>query len=201
MKPAIKIENSVPSQTRPAYAVRWAGRLLADHGAKKVAEYGCGRFRNFQVLNKHFEQIDLVETTKQFKRFLTIAPRGNHVRFLDEAQFVQLDETYDEIFMISILHTIPSKRKRSEILKVCRTKLKSEGHLVVDVPQSETYYNRRKGQAVEHNDGWLMRWGTTYTFYKSFYAAELDQFVIRRGFKKFHSVYRSKHIIRIYQKS
>jgi len=76
------------------------------------------------------------------------------------------------------------------------------GFIVVDVPQSETYYNRRRLKLSRYRDGYLLRWGSYYTFYKSFYKKDLDaMFIAVPELNLFQKTWYSKHLIRIWRKS
>lgn len=201
MKYKITIENSVPSQSRSAHSVRWASPILSSQGIKKVADFGSGRFRNANVLTRYFDEVFFVETKKQLRKFSSVAPQGNHVHYIITDQFQNLTDHFDAVFLISVLHTIPHKTHRAKIIRLCHQSLKPGGLLVVDVPQSETYYNRRKNVSAKYKDGWLMKWGDGYTFYKNFYAAELDDFVFKQKFSLKQKTWIIKHLTRIYLKA
>jgi len=197
----IKVENSVPSQQKSAFSVKWSSKILQKEGVRNVAEYGCGRLRNLPVLLKYFDTVDLIETTNQYDRFKELVPKRNNLRFFPEKEFLKINSKYEAIFMISFLHVIPENKKRKQILKTSFERLKPGGYLVVDVPQSETYYNRRKHLMIPHKDGWALKWGPAYTFYKSYYAKDLDSLVEKTtGMTLFQKADYSKHLIRIWKK-
>jgi hypothetical protein len=76
--------------------------------------------------------------------------------------------------------------------------LRKNGLLLVDVPQSETYYNRRRESLEQYGDGWLIRHGSRYAFYKSFLKSELDGLLLRDGRFRISEVFAySKHLIRL----
>ena len=103
--------------------------------------------------------------------------------------------------MVSVLHIIPEPRYRQRILRSAVKKLNPGGFIVVDVPQSETYYNRRRGALLRYKDGYLLRHGKYFTFYKSFYSQELDSMFHRagRGLELFEKIGYTKHLIRIWR--
>jgi hypothetical protein len=113
----------------------------------------------------------------------------------------QDDQTaYDAIFFISVLHIIPDPKYRQRVVKMAAAKIRPGGFIVVDVPQSETYYNRRLKKLPRHKDGYLLRWGNHYTFYKSFYCNELDaMFQKIPGLKLFKKIHYCKHLIRMWK--
>lgn len=173
----IQIEYSALSQKISAYSVRWASKCLAKQGVTNVAEVGCGRLRNLSVLREYFETVDLVETNNQIKKIRDLVPESNAVNLLSNEEFEKQNTKYDAIFLISVLHTLPYKIDRAKILQVCESNLNNGGILVLDVPQSETYYNRRRSTSRKFNDVWLIRHGDRYSFYKSYFRAELNNFV------------------------
>ena len=105
---------------------------------------------------------------------------------------------YDAVFLISVLHTIPYPKQRKSIVELCRDKLKKNGYLVFDTPQSEGYYRNAVGKS-DFNDGWAIRRGGTHTFYKNYYAKELNELFESVGLTKYEVIRRSHHLIRIYQ--
>lgn len=103
-------------------------------------------------------------------------------------------------FFISVLHIIPDPKYRQRVVKMAAAKIRPGGFIVVDVPQSETYYNRRLKKLPRHKDGYLLRWGNHYTFYKSFYCNELDaMFQKIPGLQLFQKIHYCKHLIRIWK--
>lgn len=197
----IRVENSAPSQPRSAYSVRWAAPILVDEGVARIADIGSGLLRNLSVQGRHFDEVALVETPRRCEMLRPEVVGKNHVLLQPTKEFENAPEKYDAVFLISILHTIPSPRNRQRIVNMAIRKIRVGGFIVVDVPQSETYYNRRRDKLQIHNDGFLLRWGAHYTFYKNFYRSELDAMFLRnKSMELFRKIHYCKHLIRIWKK-
>lgn len=197
-----RIENSAPSQKRPAKAVRWSAPILQAEGVQNVADVGCGRFRNLGVLIKHFPKITLVDTPYQCERIRPLLEHKKHgITLIDNVQFEASDKKFDGIFCISVIHTIPKIEERDNIVMNIYRKLKIGGFFVLDVPVHETYYARKCTKENEYEDGWYMGTGPYYTFYKDYTAKELDEFVSEnRSFEMFGKNNQIKHVTRIFRK-
>jgi hypothetical protein len=201
-KPDIRVESSVPSQRLSAFSVRWSAPILAREGAIRVADIGSGTLRNLSVQERHFEEIALIETPKRCE---VLRPRiigKNHILLQTTKAFEESETAYDAIFLISVLHTIPEPKYRQHLVNIAIQKVRPGGFIVVDVPQSETYYNRRRKKMLRYRDGYLLRWGAHFTFYKSFYQQELDSMFARnQDAHLFCKTHYCKHLIRIWKKS
>jgi len=198
----IRPHNSAPSQGQSAYSVRWALPILAENNVARVADYGCGRFRNLKILQNEFDEVDLIELPAQVKRIKELLPSSNSLKLFSSDEFLNSSKKYDAIFLISVLHTMPSIIMRRHILRRCGEKLKKGGFLIIDVPQSETYYLRRQREFRPYKDGWLMKRGNSYTFYKNYYSEELDDMTEKCASCKIYKKVRyCKHLIRIWQKA
>ena len=67
----IVVENSAPSQGKPAKSVAWASEILENLGVYRVVDIGCGRLRNLGTLRKFFSDITLVDTKLQCRAGVT----------------------------------------------------------------------------------------------------------------------------------
>lgn len=126
------------------------------------------------TLMEYFEDITLIETGIQYERIRETVPKHDGLCLLTFEEFRGCDALYDAIFLISVLHIIPRPTDRREILKTINEKVKEGGYIVIDVPNSETYYQRRCNEENRFQDGWVMGSGRYRTFYKNFSAKELD---------------------------
>lgn len=195
------MENSAPSQARPAKSVVWASSLIAKRGVTRVADVGCGRLRNLGVLRKHFEEIILVDTELQCRRIRSLVPEATGIRLLTSSQFGQLRGRLDAAFLISVLHVIPSKRQREELLAAVVSKVRRGGYLVVDVPSGVSYYRTRCTPDKRYRDGWAMGAGPRRTFYKNYTAHELDRLLLIDGsLSLLAKPWLGKHLIRLMRK-
>jgi hypothetical protein len=198
--PDIRVESSAPSQKRAAFSVRWAAHILAKEGAKNIVDIGSGKLRNLRIQERNFDEIALVETRKGCEFLRTSVVGKNHLRLLSSEDFLADDAKYDAAFFICVLHIIPSPRLRQKLIRGTAKKIRAGGFIVVDVPQGETYYTRRAEQLPRYRDGYLLRRGDHYTFYKNFHSEELDSmFTKMPGIQLFQKVRYCKHLIRIWR--
>jgi hypothetical protein len=198
--PDIRVENSAPSQRRSAFSVRWAAPILAKEGVASVADIGSGTLRNLIVQERSFDEVTLVETQKRCELLRASVAGKNHVRLLSTNDFLVDVAKYDAAFFISVLHIIPDPKFRQRLINASAKKIRAGGFIVVDVPQGETYYTRRFGGLPRYKDGYLLRWGDHYTFYKNFYSEELDSMFTKiSGIQLFQKIHYCKHLIRIWK--
>ena len=142
----------------------------------------------------------LVETETRCKTLQAGVAGKNHIRLQSTKTYQKDNSIYDAIFFISVLHIIPDPRYRQNLVKLAAAKIRPGGFIVVDVPQSETYYIRRLDKLPRYKDGYLLRWGGHYTFYKNFYCAELDAMFMKiPGIQLFRKIHYCKHLIRIWK--
>jgi trans-aconitate methyltransferase len=197
----IQVENSAPSQGKPARSVCWATSILKAEGIYSVVDLGCGRLRNLRPLQDHFGDITLVDTPLQCARIATSGANLSSARLMTIDEFKAEDRTYDAIFLISVLHVLDQLSLRKELLALARCKLHNSGFLVVDVPSGIQYYRVHCTLANKYRDGWVMGNGSKKTFYRNYYADELDKLVLSSTFfKLYKKTWFDKHLIRIWQK-
>jgi hypothetical protein len=115
----IRPYNSAPSQAQSAFSVRWSAPILSQNGVQDIAEYGCGRLRNLPILRRNFDNIDLVDLPQQVERIRTLLKPSNSVRLITSDEFFKTNSRYDAIYLVSVLHTIPSKANRNNIMNYC----------------------------------------------------------------------------------
>ena len=194
----VRVENSAPSQSKPAKSVSWATDILRNNGVNEVVDLGCGRLRNLKVLKEGFKSITLVDTLLQCQRIRDEVKKNKKVKLLSNIEFVKENKKYDAIFMISILHTIPIIKERKNLISLAISKLKLNGYLIIDVPTGVTYYRNRCTGENKYKDGYLMGNGNIKTFYKQYFAAELDKLLTESNqLKLFKKIYFDKHLTRI----
>jgi hypothetical protein len=167
---------------------------------KRIGDIGSGTLRNLRVQENNFDEITLIETAIRCVALQSRVAGKNHIRLQTTKAFEEDQTIYDAIFFISVLHTIPERSYRQHLVNIAVTKIRPGGFIVVDVPQSETYYNRRRQKLLRYRDGYLLRWGGHYSFYKSFYKKGLDSmFAQIPGVQLFQKIGYCKHLIRIWK--
>jgi hypothetical protein len=197
----IQVENSAPSQGKPARSVHWAASILKTENVKSVVDLGCGRLRNLKPLQDHFKDITLVDTRLQCARIASVGANLSSARLMTIDEFIKEDCTYDAIFLISVLHVLDQLALRRELLALAKTKLRKLGFLVVDVPSGIQYYRVHCTPENKYRDGWVMGAGNIKTFYRSYHAKELDKLVISStAFELYKKTWFDKHLVRIWRK-
>lgn|GEM_PF-1626440 len=197
----IVVENSAPSQKRSSQSVRWAAPLLRNLGVKTVVDIGCGRLRNLKILMKNFDRVLLVDTPRQCVRVRPLVPKTDRCFLFEVSKFERSRELWDAAFLVAVLHIIPKRADRKKLLEIAFKKLVPGGYLLLDVPQSETYYAKRCSEENRYRDGWLMNHGKTFTFYRNYLSGEIDELIESSGnWTLFDRLVVDKHIIRLLQK-
>lgn len=198
----IVVENSAPSQGKPAKSVAWASEILKNLGVTRLVDIGCGRLRNLATLRRFFSDITLVDTKLQCGRIENLLPKSSRIKLLDNEQFKNSRQKFNAAFLISILHVIPDLASRNALLSLAINKTYKSGYIVIDVPSGERYYRQKCTPKNKYRDGWLMGNGTTRTFYKNYTATELDAFLTNDNpLELFRKVWFDKHIVRIMKKA
>lgn len=198
----IVVENSAPSQVKPAKSVAWASKILKNLGVTRVVDIGCGRLRNLGTLRKFFGHITLVDTKLQCTRIKDLLPKSSSVELLDNEQFTISRKKFNAAFLISILHVIPDIEMRNAVLSLAINKIYKSGYVVIDVPSGVSYYRQKCTYENKHQDGWVMGIGSTRTFYKNYTTKELDAFLTSDNrLELFRKVWFDKHIVRIMKKA
>jgi hypothetical protein len=200
MDQIISVENSAPSQNIPAKSVIIASEIIYKLGVRSIVDFGCGRLRNIPSLEKHFNKIILVDTKVQCDKIKNNSLFKSHYELYSTEEFANLNNTYDAIFLILVLHIVPEISVRKEILNIIPSKLSANGFLIVDVPTGEKYYRQKCNEKNRYNDGWIMGTGNIKTFYKQYSAIELDNFIIENSkLKLSQKINVDKHLIRIFK--
>lgn len=143
----IRTHLSAPSQRRPAACVSYYAPVLRELGATHVADFGRGRLRNRSVLKDHFDRVDYIEQPELIEKICDQV-KSNSERVICYDEWILERTLYDAIFLIFVIHTIPSITYRKRIIFEIKRRIRKGGFLLVAVPQSETYYNRRKEKSI-----------------------------------------------------
>lgn len=197
----IFVENSAPSQSKPAKSVIWSSPILSSLGVSNIVDVGCGRLRNLCIYRQFFTGITLMDTVIQCERIKDFIPKSKKIKLINNKRFSAESGQYDAAFIISVFHIMPDPKSRTRLLKTVINKVVQEGYIIVDVPCGEHYYRRNCRPENRFNDGWAMGKGIDRTFYKNYSAVELDSLLLNRGdLKLFKKIWYEKHLIRIMQK-
>lgn len=162
---------------------------------KKVLDLGCGSGRLLKAFKG--KKIDYLACDQE-EKLINIAQKNwpNHkfiVSNLDEIP----SGPFDYIFLIAVIHHIPSRKKRLEVLESLRKKLNDEGKIIISVwnlrksrPKLvlKTYFKHLFKEPLEFGDV-LFPWRKNHgqelitRYYHAFSKKELKNLVKKAGFK------------------
>jgi len=125
---------------------------------QKVVDFGAGKYLILtKILNKNFPEIFIVETEnqiveikKKFDEFIRI----ENISLLGYEQFRKLNNSFDLIVCSNILHIIPIKEKRIEILNVISEKLKNGGFLYIKTAGNSISHISDSKKSKKYGDGY-----------------------------------------------
>jgi len=157
---------------RPSRAVQAAIETLKQEKLNRVVEIGCGLLANTPHILDAFPFVVLVDTRNQYER---IKNKLNELstmhsffkEFIDTDSFQSKRMQLDGAIIINALHVLPETRERIRLLKGVYRNLRGKGLIFIDVPRNESFYRDLVKTAKPYNDGYVMRRGSYYTFYKN----------------------------------
>lgn len=149
-------------------------------------DYGAGYGRNARVLGAFCERLILVELPRNAEKLKDRVRRDglDNCTIVVARDFAAHANSFDAIFFIYLLHTLPSHRMRKDLLQQAKSWLKDDGRLIVVVPGRDSKYrNNTLKNAVDLNDGSATLYDNgDFTFYKSFTPDELEALLRDSGF-------------------
>ncbi len=179
--------SAVASKGYPSRSIKLAISLLKLIGARSVIEVGCGLLANTPYLLESFEWVILVDTPVQLNRIenklrklKTMYPSLYAV--ISSENFKQSRLNFDSAVLLNVLHVIPSKNERIELLRDIYSNLREGGVLYVDSPRGEGYYKKSLKNWQRFQDGWIIPRGRYATFYKELTVEELTEYLHKAGF-------------------
>lgn len=188
-KITIQSEHSaVAANTRKASrSVQAAINALRKRGAERVCEIGCGLLANTPHFLRAFPSVVLTDQGGQYERIkYNLAGLARQYRsltnFVDANAFRTMALGLDAAIVINVLHVLPSIEERVECLEATSGNLHARGFVYVDVPHNVTYYQKPPKNSVRFRDGWAIRKGDYFTFYKDMSTSELAKYAARAGF-------------------
>ncbi|MHA1285335.1 MAG: CheR family methyltransferase, partial [Promethearchaeota archaeon] len=92
----------------------------------------------------------LVEIRKKFEKFIEI----ENISLLSYGQFKKTNEKFDLIVCSNILHIIPLKEKRMEILNTICKKLKNGGFLYIKTAGESISHISSSKRVIKYGDGY-----------------------------------------------
>jgi tRNA (uracil-5-)-methyltransferase TRM9 len=190
------------SESRRKYLWPELARLAEDVGnGDAVLDLGCGNGRLYLAFSdKEIEYVGIDNSAKliakadeEYKNPQTHFFIGDILR-LDEISVLK-NKQFDHIFMVAVLHHIPSKELRIKALKQMKEKLRSNGRIVITVWNMWAQARYRKEIAkfafkkVIGKNGYdfgdiLFGWGenkASQRYYHAFRLKELEDTVLQSG--------------------
>lgn len=194
--------SAIASRPCPRSIRLLAPQLAAD--AERVADVGCGYLSGTAELLRHHRQVYAVDTAVQRERIATrltpIETVASFAGFRSAEEFQASKLRLGGVYLINVLHTVPSNAERVSLLQSGRQNLRSGGFVVVDVPSYEHYYSRRMGPGNAFGDGYIFAHsGNRHTFYRFCVAEELDDWASSADLEFERSVSDHHHLVRIYR--
>jgi len=190
---------------KPSRAVNAAISAFKKLKLSSVAEIGCGLLPNTPHILQGFPLVTLVDTKHQYIRIKgkldeisKLYPSFN--KFIDSESFQNKRMQFDGAIMINLLHVLPTVEGRLKLLKGVYENLKKEGFLFIDVPRNETFYRNLVKTARAYTDGYIMRRGNYYTFYKNMSFEEITACTEKVGFRLTQRIYLGHRVTFICQK-
>lgn len=199
----IRSELSAIASSPPARSLALAASVLAP-SASKVADVGCGFMQGTKELLKYHNSVYAIDTVAQQTR---IAGRITECEahpsfsgFRSSDSFSKSRLRLHGAYVVNVLHTLPTVKRRVELLEAVRRNLTAGGFVVVDVPYYEWYYKKRMVAENAYKDGFVFSHGAEkYTFYRFTTIDELDQWAAAAGFAFDFRLTTNHHWIRVYR--
>lgn len=106
----------------------------------KILDLGCGNARLLKAFNNR--KIDYLGCDQE-KQLIEIARKNWPSHKFELCNFDEMpEEKFDYIFAIAVIHHIPSKEKRLEVLKKMKSRLNTNGKIIISV------WNLRKSKTL-----------------------------------------------------
>lgn len=179
---------------RPSRAIAAAIQSLKHNDVRRVCEIGCGLLANTPHILRAFPYVIVTDREEQIPRIQaeleSLAQRySSYKGFVKHSDLFRYTNYFHAAIIINVLHILPSHKERLDLLKTVHRTLKRPGLLFIDVPRNEYYYKTQVKTATPHNDGYLMRRGSSYTFYRNMELDDLDKLIAACGFTVERRIY------------
>jgi SAM-dependent methyltransferase len=184
-------------------SIRENAPVLAQE-ARRVADVGCGFMKGTEELLKHHERVYAVDTELQRDRIdkrivkLSGNPRFGGFKSFDE--FAQSSLRLGGAYVVNVLHTLPSPRRRVSLLQVVRKNLRRDGFVLIDVPYYEHYYTEKMTPENAHGDGYVFpQGGERFTFYRFSSREDIDAWARAAGLTRESEWTDNHHFVHVYR--
>ena len=182
------------SRTKPSRSIQAAILAFKDSELSRIAEIGCGLLANTPHILEAFASVVLVDTEHQYTRIKDKLDELSKLypsfeKFIDTESFQDERMQLEGAIIVNVLHVLATVQERAKLLKAAHRNLKKRGLLFVDIPRNETFYRSLVRTARPYNDGYIMRRGSYYTFYKNMTFDELEGYAEKAGFQLQRRIY------------
>lgn len=184
----IALTRSAPIQIKPFPRIGELCTHWREKGYCTVVEVGCGRLRNALVLVKHFrlwvtDFPEVLSGAVVKRRLERLTAHDNFMGFLTPKQFAKRRLNADAAVLAFVLHTLPTTRMRTALVRNAIRNTRAPHETFVAVPNGEHYYRQRMRKGNQLQDGYFYDAGRGYsTFYREYSAADIDGFMKHIGF-------------------
>lgn len=183
----INLCKSAPIQIKPIPIIDELIKYWKNKGYKEIIDVGCGKLRNSLVLVNHFS-LYICDFPEQLHnptikdRLAKLKKNHNFKGIIYPNSFT--NRQLDAAFICFVIHTIPEKRLRIQLIKNTKKNLKPPYEIFIAVPYGVKYYKNKMTESNRFKDGFLFNAGHGQkTFYREYSSEQIDKFMSELGFK------------------
>jgi hypothetical protein len=185
----IDLCKSAPIQIKPLTIIDELIKYWKKKGYREIIDVGCGKLRNSLVLVNHFSLwiCDFPEqlNNPNIKDRLAKLKKSQNLKGIIYPNDLRKGKlNADAAFICFVIHTIPEKRLRIQLIENTMKNLKPAYEMFIAVPCGEKYYKNKMTEENRFNDGFLFNAGYgRKTFYREYTREEINKFMAEIGFK------------------
>lgn len=188
-----------PKSKKPSRATKAVISVFKNKVISNICEIGCGLLANTPHILKAFPHVVVTDSKAQYdrieERLEDLRKKYNSFKgFIVENSFKEMNLNLDGAILINVVHILPTREERIELLKAVYQNLRKGGTVFIDAPRKERYYRDLVKTAIPFNDGYLMSRNGYYTFYKDISFEELKDYIEEAGFKLEQRIYLNHRI-------
>jgi len=185
----IDLCKSAPIQIKPIPIINELIKYWKKKGYDEIIDVGCGKLRNSLVLVNHFS-LWICDFPEQLSnpsirdRLAKLKNSQNFKGIIYPNDFEKGKLDADAAFICFVIHTIPEKRFRIQLIENTMKNLKPPYEMFISVPCGERYYKNKMTEENRLNDGFLFntRYGRK-TFYREYNREKINKFMAEIGFE------------------
>jgi hypothetical protein len=200
----INLCKSAPIQIKPIPIIYELIKYWKEKGHREIIDVGCGKLRNSLVLVNYFS-LWICDFPEQLgnpsikDRLAKLKKSHNFRGIIYPNSFKKMHLNANAAIISFVIHTIPEKRLRIQLIKNTMKNLKPPHEIFIAVPYGEKYYKNKMTEENQFNDGFLFNAGYGQkTFYREYSSEQIDKFMTELGFKVDRIFISDKKIMRCY---